>query len=152
MANTTYNRFHLNFADKTIVGTKASFAKAGKGFGPIYDELTALMARHPDFTVNVKAPTQPPKPRQTYKGMDIPFIRDFLMAVDDAITLKAVNNTIAYAIKEGIPQYPLVKRTFFETYDEFDFVDAKKIVADYRYQQMREKADELAAKRAALVA
>ena len=42
--NSSSVRFTLNFVAKTIVGTKASFTKAGKGFGPAYDELVALMA------------------------------------------------------------------------------------------------------------
>ena len=44
-------RFTLNFFDKTITGTKASFNKANKGFGPEYEELTSKMAAHPDFTL-----------------------------------------------------------------------------------------------------
>ena len=54
--NTTKNaaRFTLNFFDKTITGTKASFNKANKGFGPEYEELTAKMAAHPDFELRVK--------------------------------------------------------------------------------------------------
>ena len=47
-------RFTINFFEKTIVGTKASFNKAGKGFGPEYEELTSKMAAHPDFTLEVK--------------------------------------------------------------------------------------------------
>ena len=143
-------RFTLNFADETIVGTKASFAKASKGFGPVYDELVALMAKHPDFECDVKEPKQPAKPKQSYKGMDIAFMLDFLTANDDSTTLKTLNDVVAFAKSAGKSIYPLAKRVFFETYDSFDFVDAKRIVDDYRYQQTRKQADEMATKIASL--
>ena len=49
--NTTKSnvRFTINFFEQTITGTKASFSKAGKGFGPEYEELTSKMAAHPGF-------------------------------------------------------------------------------------------------------
>lgn len=57
--NSSSVRFTLNFVNKTIVGTKASFDKASKGFGPIYDELAVLMAKHPTYDFEVKTPKQP---------------------------------------------------------------------------------------------
>lgn len=138
-------RFHYDFAAKTIWGTKASFDKASKGFGPVYDELAEKMAKHPTFTCVVKAPKQPTKAKQTYKGMDIPFMVDFLTATDDNITLKTLNDVIDYAEKMGKSKYPLAKRVFFDTYDCFDYVDAKRIVDEYRHQQTLEKANAMAA-------
>ena len=143
-------RFTYNFDAKTIVGTKSSFDKASKGFGPVYDELVALMAKHPDFECDVKEPKQPAKPKQSYKGMDIAFMRDFLTANDDSTTLKTLNDVVAFAKSAGKSIYPLAKRVFFETYDSFDFVDAKRIVDDYRYQQTRKQADEMVTKIASL--
>ena len=77
MFNTTSSsksavRFTLNFFDKTITGTKASFNKANKGFGPEYEELTSKMAAHPDFTLVVKEQkTKTTKAKRTYEGMDV---------------------------------------------------------------------------------
>lgn len=138
-------RFTLNFANKTIVGSKASFAKAGKGFGPEYEELIALIEKHPDFGFEEKAPKQPPKPRQSYKGLDIAFMRDFLIAIDDSITLKTLDDVVAFAEANGLSKYPLAKRMLFETYDNFDYVEAKSIVDKYRYERTKTKADALAA-------
>lgn len=136
--NTTSVRFTLNFAAKTIVGTKASFNKASKGFGPVYEELAHKMAQHPDFTIEVKKPA---KGKQTYAGMDIDFMRDFLTANDDSITLKTLNDVIAFAKSAGKSVYPLAKRVLFEAYDCFDYADAKRIVDEYRYQRTKELAD-----------
>ena len=145
MKKTNDVRFSYDFIAKTIIGTKASFDKASKGFGPVYEELADKMAKQPTFKCVVKAPKQPAKVKQTYKGMDIPFMVDFLTAMEDYITLKTLNDTIAYAKKNKESKYPLAKRVFFDTYDSFDFVDAKRIVDEYRHQQTLEKANAMAA-------
>ena len=144
MTNTTSVRFTFDFAAKKIVGTKASFDKASKGYGPIYEELAAKMAMHPTFSVEIKAPKQPAKPKQTYKGMNIAFILDFLAAMEDSITLKAVNDVIAYAEKMGRSKYPLAKRVFFDSYDSFDYDDAKRTVDEYRHHLTMKNAAAMA--------
>ncbi len=140
MSKTNSVRFTYDFANKTIVGTKASFDKAGKGYGPVYDELADKMAKHPTFTCVVKAPQKPAKPKQTYRGMDIPFMRDYLLALGDNITLKTMDDVIAFAEKNGGSKYPLAKRVLFDAYECFDYVEAKRVVDDYRYQQLLGKA------------
>ncbi len=144
MKNTNSVRFTLDFVNKAIVGTKASFDKASKGYGPIYEELAEKMAKHPTFSVEIKAPNQPAKPKRTYAGMDIAFMRDFLTAIGDSTTLKALNDVIAYAEKMGMSKYPLAKRVFFDNYDCFDYADAKSEVDAYRYQLTRDNAKALA--------
>ena len=53
--NTTYTeRFTIDFISKKISGTQASFNKASKGTGEIYEELASKIARHPNFEVAVK--------------------------------------------------------------------------------------------------
>ena len=138
--NNSSVRFTLNFAAKTIVGTKASFDKASKGYGPVYDELVALMAKHPTFDVEVKAPKAPVKAKQTYKGMDIPFMVDYLTAKGDEKKLNTMRDVINYAEKMGKSKYPHAKRVFFEAYDAFDYVEAKRVVDDYRHKKMLESA------------
>ena len=144
MKNTNSVRFTLDFVNKAIVGTKASFDKASKGYGPIYEELAEKMAKHPTFSVEIKAPKQPAKPKRTYAGMDIAFMRDFLTALDDSTTLKALNDVIAYAEKMGMSKYPLAKRVFFDAYDCFDFADAKRTVDEYHHQLTMENAAAMA--------
>ena len=128
--NTSSVRFNYDFFKKTIVGTKASFDKASKGFGPAYVELAAKMAEHPDFTCVVKEPKKPAKPKQTYKGMDIPFMVDYLTAINDSTTLKTLNDVIDFAEKAGRSKYPLAKRVLFDAYECFDYVEAKRVVDD----------------------
>ena len=76
-------RFIVDFLNKQIVGTKASFDKASKGSGPIYEELARKVASHPDFAFETILPKNPPKEKETYKGMDIAWIRSYIEMVDD---------------------------------------------------------------------
>ena len=68
-------RFTLDVFNKTISGTKASFDKASKGFGPIYEELAEKVAKHPTFALIVKEQKKhTTKAKRTYNGMDFDFI------------------------------------------------------------------------------
>ena len=52
-------RFSVDFIGKMISGTKASFDKAKKGNGPIYEELARKVANHPDFDLVEILPKKP---------------------------------------------------------------------------------------------
>ena len=137
--NTTSARFTLNFVAKTIVGTKASFTKAGKGVGPVYDELVALMAKHPDFECDVKEPKKPAKDKQTYKGMDIPFMLDYASAVGQPEFRSKMVNVRDFVKGNDGSVYPVVKRMFLEHFApeanrRFAYGVAKVIVSEYRYK------------------
>lgn len=132
-------RFTLNFADNTIVGTKASFNKAGKGYGPVYDELADLMARHPDYKCVVKEPKKPEKDKQTYKGMNVKFMLDYAAAVGEASFRADMVKVRDFTKKNGGSVYPIVKRMFLEHYApeadrRFAYAAAKAIVRKFRYE------------------
>lgn len=135
--NTASVRFTFNFVAKTIVGTKASFDKASKGVGPIYEELAHKMAQHPDFTIEVKKPA---KDKRTYAGMDVDFIKDFFAAIGLVEELDNLDKALAFAGKNKMSKYPLAKRMLFDAVPEFDYVSAKDEVAKYRYERTLERA------------
>ena len=144
MSNTNV-RFTLNFTNNTIVGSKASFKKAGKGFGPMYDELTALMAKHPDFEVEVKEQKKSDKPKQTYKGMDVKFMLDYASAVGEARFRTDMEAVRDFTKKSDGSVYPIIKRMFLEHYApeenrRFAYAMAKTIVSEYRYKGIITKA------------
>ena len=137
--NSSSVRFTLNFSAKTIVGTKASFDKASKGFGPVYDELTAMMAKHPTYGVEIKEPKKPAKDKQTYKGMDIPFMLDYAAAVGQADFRADMVKVRDFTKASGNSVYPIVKRMFLEHFVRgenvrFAYNAAKVIVSEYRYK------------------
>ena len=51
---TISERFIIDFINKKIIGTKASFDKASKGSGAIYEELATKVAKHPAFELVIK--------------------------------------------------------------------------------------------------
>ena len=130
------NRFNYDFIEKKIVGTKASFDKASKGFGPIYEELAAKMAAHPDFEIKIVAPKSN-KERQVYHGMDIDFMRDYLVATNSDYVAQ-FDKIITFAENNKKSKYPLAKKYFLKQYTDkdgnvtFNYEDAKMIVENYR--------------------
>ncbi len=137
--NSSSVRFTFNFGAKTIVGTKASFDKASKGYGPIYEELTRKMAEHPTFGIEVKAPKKPAKEKQTYKGMDVKFMLDYASAVGEASFRADMEAVRDFAKSADKSVYPLIKRMFMEHYApatdvRFAYAAAKVIVSNYRYK------------------
>lgn len=145
MTKTKAPRFTLNFANKTIVGTKASFDKASKGYGEVYDELVALMAKHPDFGIEVKVSEKPAKPKQTYAGMDIAFMLDYASAVGQPDFRTKMEQVRDFTKKEDGSVYPIVKRMFLEHFApeadrRFAYAAAKEKVREYRYNGIITKA------------
>ena len=130
-------RFTINFFEKTIIGTKASFNKAGKGCGPEYEELTAKMAAHPDFKLVVKEQkAKTTKAKKTYEGMDYKFMEAYIATFEDASMVKEYEAVKQMAENCGTKAYPLTKKWFLNKFSDmeggFDMEAAKKDIADYR--------------------
>ena len=148
MANTTNKttvRFTINFFDKTITGTKASFNKAAKGYGPEYEELSAKMAAHPDFKLEVKEQKhKAAKAKKTYDGLDFPFMRAYILTRPNSDSLMAEYEAVKKIAKDsGTKTYPLTKKWFlgkFSTEDQpFDMDEAREAINAYRIE-LAEKA------------
>ncbi len=130
-------RFTLDFFKKTITGTKASFNKANKGFGPEYEELTAKMAAHPDFELRVKEQkTKTTKSKRTYEGMDFKFMEDYIATFEDVSLAKEYEAVKQMAEDCGTKAYPLTKKWFLGKFSDmeggFNMDEAKKDIADFR--------------------
>ena len=146
--NTTTSsvRFTLDFFKKTITGTKASFNKANKGFGPEYEELTSKMAAHPDFTLEVKEQKhKTTKSKRTYDGLDFTFMEDFISTLTNAKEMMAEYKAVKKMADDcGTKAYPLTKKWFlgkFGTEDEgFDMAAAKERITTFRLAQAEMKA------------
>ena len=118
-------RFTVNFVERTIVGTKASFDKAGKGFGDIYEELVGLMERHPDYRLEVKEQKKhSAKPKETYDGLTIDLMVEYISIQENATELKEEFDRVCEFGKAKGSKYPMAKRWFVE---KFDKISVKKI-------------------------
>ena len=134
-------RFTIDFINKSIIGTKSSFNKAGKGFGAEYEELAAKMAAHPGFKlVEKEQKHKSTKAKRTYDGLDFDFMEAYIEMQTDAQKLKNEYESVKQmAANCGTSKYPLTKKWFlgkFGTEDQpFDMEQARKDITDYRIQQ-----------------
>lgn len=126
-------RFVINFVDKTITGTKASFNKAGKGAGAIYLELAAKMAAHPDFELKIKEQkNRSNKAKQTYDGLNFNLMEKFIAIQDDSESLMlAYNGAKKMAKDTGSSVYPFTKKWFLGQFKDFDVAKAKDAISDH---------------------
>ena len=143
-------RFTLNFFDKTITGTKASFDKAGKGFGAEYEELTAKMTAHPDYELVIKEQKhKATKAKRTYEGMDTKFIKDYIATLDNAKVVMVEYNAVQKMAKDcDTKAFPLTKKWFLGKFGEdapFDMAAAKERITDFRLAQVTKSLAAMAA-------
>ncbi len=126
-------RFAINFVDKTITGTKASFAKAGKGVGAIYLELATKMAAHPDFELKIKEQKKSSnKVKQTYDGLNFELMEKFItIQADSESLMRAYNGAKKMADDTGTSKYPFVKKWFLGQFKDFDVAKAKEAISDH---------------------
>lgn len=112
-------RFTINFIDKAITGTKASFDKAGKGVSPYYEELTTLINAHPKFSLVVKKPKKKSKkPKRTYRLMNFAFMEAYISIQSNSELLaKEYKSVKAYAKNAGFSIYPFTKKWFLGEFD-----------------------------------
>ena len=142
--NTTKSnvRFTINFFEQTITGTKASFNKAGKGFGPEYEELTSKMAAHPGFALVVKEQKQKTtKAKKTYEGLDFTFMENYIATLANAEEIsKKYKEVKAMAKKTNIAVYPFTKKWFLETFKDFNMEEAKEAIYNHRIAMAEQMA------------
>lgn len=126
-------RFVINFVDKTITGTKASFDKAGKGEGAIYEELAAKVAAHPEFALVIKEQKKRSnKAKQTYDGLDFDLMEKFIAIQDGSESLmRAYEGAKKMAKDTGSSVYPFTKKWFLGQFENFDVAEAKKAISDH---------------------
>ena len=139
-------RFTIDFFNKTITGTKASFNKANKGFGPEYEELTTKMAAHPDFELKIKEQKHKSnKAKRSYEGLDFPFMQDYISTFTNANALMAEYEAVKKMADDcSTKAYPLTKKWFLGKFgaeeDGFDMAAAKERISNFRIAQAAEKA------------
>ena len=132
----TNSRFTIDFVKHSIIGSKASFDKAGKGISPIYEELTTKMNAHPSFELIVKAPKHKSNtPKRTYDGMNFQFIENYINIQKNATQIMNEYNSVrAFAKEQKMGVYPFVKKWFLGEFDPdgegFDMAKAKQEISE----------------------
>jgi len=114
------NLFAVNFAENTIIASKTTLKKASIPNSPEYKELMKLMKKHPTLTV-VEKDIKEAIGKKTYKGLDKAFVEKYISIQDNADDL---NKQYAKAAEMG--KFPLVRKWFLNTFENFDMETAKK--------------------------
>lgn len=134
--NSTPVRFNINFAKQEITGSKASFKKAGKGFGPEYEELTKKIADHPTYRlVEVEPKKRSNKKKETYEGLNEDFMRNYIRTKTDSKKYMTELDEVkkgAEKMKKSV--YPLMKKWFLDTFSvegKFDMDKAREEINAY---------------------
>lgn len=129
-------RFTINFIKKEIIGTQASFDKASKGFGSIYEELADKVAKHPDFALTVKEQKrQITRAKRTYDGLDFKLMEDYIAIQKNGETLRREYDAVkAMAKSAGKSLYPITKKWFLDKFSTekkpFDVKEAKEAITE----------------------
>jgi len=125
----TANYFTINFIEKIICGSPASFKKASTGEGAAYEELLAKITAHPDYRLHeVRAKKNPSK--NTYEGLTYEFMKAYITIQPDAeARLKKMELVTKTAKQMKKSAYPVVKKWFLkEVGEDFDMDEAQKAV------------------------
>ena len=137
MKKTTTTHFAVDFLNKKIIGTKASFDKASKGIGSVYEELTNLIVRHPAFELEVKEQKKRiTRSKRTYDGLNFEFIEKYISIQERSeVRMSEYRNVRKFAEDNNISVYPFVKKWFLGEFDPnnegFDMAKAKQEINEH---------------------
>ena len=131
--NTNTVRFTLDVFKKTISGTKASFDKASKGEGPIYEELARKMAAHPDYKLIIKEQNIQKEKKETYEGLNFALMESYIGIQENAKELMEAYKEVKKFAKEAkLSSYPITKKWFLEQFEGFNVTKAKKDIYEVK--------------------
>ena len=137
MKKTNTTRFAIDFVNQKIIGTKASFNKASKGYGAEYEELSAKINAHPTYELIVKEQkSKSPRAKITYSGLNFKLMEDYIsIQQDEAILIKEYEAVKKMAKDCGSKVYPFTKKWFLGKFSKFNIEEAKEQISDYRIAQ-----------------
>ena len=138
--------FTIDFANKTISGSKNAFRKANDTSSREYTELSEKMALHPKFTIKVKEESQKAKDakdkKETYPGLNRKMIEDCVNLIantDLTLEYKATN-------KMNDNKFTEIKKWFIQYLKDnnINYKELKESVELTRLEKVKEtiKAEE----------
>ena len=117
--------FTVDFIHNAIKGTKTAFNKASKGYGDAYDELMKHIQAHPDFKCVVIEPKKrSSKPKTTYEGLTLAFVKDYVAMIDNPKYVKEMENIIADCASNNVKPLPKLKSWLIDTF-KYDYADER---------------------------
>ena len=118
--------FRFNILNDTIEGSEFNFKKAGNPTSAQYAELMQFKAIQPTFKFAPIASTKKVEKKQTYKGLDMGLMADYIRIAGDEQSQAEFNHMV-----EGKTAYPTIKSWFLEEFKHFNVNQAKTMIAKH---------------------
>lgn len=118
--------FTFNHINKTIVGSEFNFKMSGNPTKPQYEALMNAMAMQPTYTLAPIASTKKVEKKQTYAGLTLPLMSDYIRIVGTEQVKAEFNHMV-----EGKTAYPTIKSWFLEEFKHFNVNQAKAMIAKH---------------------
>ena len=118
--------FRYNILNSTIEGSEFNFKKAGDPTSAQYAELMQFKAIQPTFKFAPIASTKKVEKKQTYKGLDMPLMADYIRIAGSEQAKAEYKHMV-----EGKTAYPTIKSWFLEEFKHFNVNQAKAMIAKH---------------------
>ena len=117
--------FRFNMLDDTIEGSEVNFKKAGDPTSAQYAELMQFKAIQPTFKFAPIASTKKVEKKQTYKGLDMGLMADYIRVFGN----EQVKAEFNHMVEDKKITYPTIKSWFLEEFKHFNVNQAKAQIA-----------------------
>ena len=117
------NLFAVIHAENTIVASKTTLKKASVPNSPEYKTLMKLMKQNPTFTIAEKE-IKKAVGKTTYKGLNTAFVKTYIAIQSNADELMK-----QYEKASEMGKFPLVRKWFLDTFENFNMEEAKEQIA-----------------------
>ena len=117
--------FTFNHINKTIVGSEFNFKMSGNPTKPQYEALMNAMAMQPTYTLAPIASTKKVEKKQTYKGLDMGLMADYIRVFGN----EQVKAEFNHMVEDKKITYPTIKSWFLDEFKHFNVNQAKAQIA-----------------------
>ena len=117
--------FRFNMLDDTIEGSEVNFKKAGDPTSAQYAELMQFKAIQPTFKFAPIASTKKVEKKQTYKGLDMGLMADYIRVFGN----EQVKAEFNHMVEDKKITYPTIKSWFLDEFKHFNVNQAKAQIA-----------------------
>ena len=119
--------FRFNLLDDTIEGSELNFKKAGDPTSAQYAELMQFKAIQPSFKFAPIASTKKVEKKQTYKGLDMGLMADYIRVFGN----EQVKAEFNHMVEDKKITYPTIKSWFLEEFKHFNVNQAKAQISKH---------------------
>ena len=127
--------FDVDFAKKTINVSASANAKASRGYGEEYDYLVRLTTQNPTFEIEVLPPK---KVKQTYKGLTLALMREYVSIQDNCDELLPRFNAMQDLGEARGNKVATAKHWFLDTFTGITVAKAKETINAFYYNEVIE--------------